>query len=255
MTQQVSVRPGPVTAAQVIIRVLAVIGAIGAALMIVLGIVGLVGGAAVASKASSAGAAGLGGAVGGLIGIFSGGFIVLGLISAAFVVLWFWLASALGKASRVAQIITTVLCGLDLLSGFFMLISAAGDREAAAGVLPAILMLAIPAAIIALLWAPESSRRYFEGVRTVPPMAPMAQGAWRPQYPAGQYPAQQHPMSPPVGFATPQAPNPQTDDALTGPIRLPAPRCGTCQAELTTGWGFCGTCGASVQQPQRPVGA
>lgn len=250
MTQQASVRPGPVTAAQVIIWVVAGLSAIGAAAMIVLGIVGLISGATVASRASSEGASGLGGALGGAIGLFAGGLIVIGVIWAAFIVLWFWLASALGKASRAAQIITTVLCGLDVLWGLFMLVSVAGARGAAAGLLPAIVTLAVPATIILLLWAPESSRRYFDGV---PAMVP---GAWHSSTPMGQpYAAQQYPMSPPVGFANPRVAGPHVDDATTGPISLPAPRCGTCQAEVKAGSGSCSSCGSSVQQRQRPVGA
>ena len=104
MSQGVNVRPGTVTAAQVIIWVLNVIAALGALAMVVLGILGLVGGASVAASASGTDASGIGAAFGGLIGIFSGGLIVIGVISLAFVGLWFWIATALGRGSRAARI-------------------------------------------------------------------------------------------------------------------------------------------------------
>ncbi|HEY2222567.1 hypothetical protein [Actinomycetospora sp.] len=230
MTQAVGVRPGTVTAAQVIIRVLTALGALGAAITLVLGVFGLVSGATVAASYAGSEADGLGTAFGGLIGMFSGVVIASGLVSLAFVALWFWIASALGRAGRGARIVATVLCGLDIAWGLVMLVFAASEREAVA-FLPALVLLAIPATIIGLLWGSESSRRFFDGV---------------PAMPAGQY--AQAPMSPPVGFAAPQAP-----DAITTRIAIP-PSCRTCRAALAPGWAHCGRCGTPVA-PGRPVGA
>jgi hypothetical protein len=234
MTQAVGVRPGSVTAAQVIIRILAVLGAIGAALTLVFGILGLVSGATVAASYAGSDADGLGTAFGGLIGMFSGVIIASGLVSLAFVALWFWIASALGRASRGARITATVLCAIDVAWGLVILAVAASERDAVA-ILPAVVLLAIPATLIGLLWGSESARRFFDGVPAMP--APMA---------GGYYP--QAPMSPPVGFAAPQDP-----DAVTARIQLPT-ACRTCRAALQPGWGHCGRCGAPVQ-PGRPVGA
>jgi hypothetical protein len=51
MTRAVGVRPGTVTAAQVIIRILATLGAVGAGLTLVFGVIGLMSGASVAASA------------------------------------------------------------------------------------------------------------------------------------------------------------------------------------------------------------
>ena len=252
MTQAVNVRPGTVTAAQVIIWVVSALAALGSLLMLVLGVIGLVSGASVASSAAGTEASGLGTAFGGLIGFFSGGLIVVAVISLAFVGLWFWIASALGRGSRAARVVATVFCGIDLVWGLIALLGSLADRGGAP-VLAALLALVIPATLMALLWGAESSRRFFDGV------------------PSSATPA---PMSPPVGFAQPQYGRPQYDrpqygrppfpqqqwsrqqfpEGVTAPMRLPAPRCGTCQAELHQGWAHCGACGASVTPP-RPVGA
>jgi hypothetical protein len=237
MTQAVGVKPGTVTAAQVIIWILAALGAIGAVGMLFFGILGLVSGATVAANYAGTETDGLGTAFGGLIGMFSGVVIASGLVSAAFVALWFWIASALGRASKGARITATVLCGIDVAWGLVMLAIAAGERDAVA-ILPAVVLLAIPATIIGLLWGSESSRHFFDGV----PAAPA-------QMNSGYYP--QAPMSPPVGFVAPQGP--QHPDAVTARISVPA-SCRTCRAALQPGWNQCARCGAPVQ-PGRPVGA
>lgn len=242
MTQAVNVRPGTVTAAQVIIWVLSALAALGSLLMLVLGVIGLVSGASVAASAAGTEASGFGAAFGGLIGFFSGGLIVVAMISLAFVGLWFWIASALGRGSRAARVVATVFCGIDLVWGLIALLGSLADRGGAP-VLAALLALVIPATLMALLWGAESSRRFFDGV------------------PSSATPA---PVSPPVGFAQPQYGQPQFPqqqwsrqqfpEGVTAPMRLPVPRCGTCQAELHQGWAHCGACGAPVTPP-RPVGA
>ncbi|MCD2196201.1 hypothetical protein LQ327_22770 [Actinomycetospora endophytica] len=231
MTQAVGVRPGSVTAAQVIIRVLAVLGALGAAATLVFGILGLVSGATVAANYAGTESSGLGTAFGGLIGMFSGVLIFSGLVSAAFVALWFWIASALGRASKGARITATVLCGLDIAWGLLMVVLAASEREAVV-VLPALVLLAIPGTLIFLLWGSENARRFFDAVAVPMPGAYYA-------------PA---PMSPPVGFVAPQE-----QDAVTTRFTVP-PSCRTCRSGLQPGWTHCGRCGAPVQ-PGRPVGA
>jgi hypothetical protein len=256
MTQAGRTRPGTVTAAQVIIWILSTIAALGGALMLIFGIIGLISGASVAASAAGTESSGFGAAFGGLIGFFSGGLVVVAVISLVFVGLWFWIASALGRGSQAARIVATVFCGLDLLWGVVVLISALADGEAAP-VLVAVLVLAIPATLMGLLWGSESSRRFFDGVPAT---------AWSPA-----------PMSPPVGFVRPQGPmsppvgmprpplapqqhgrppfDPQSyPEGLTAPMRLTT-RCRTCQAELRPGWAHCGTCGTPAQQPPRPVGA
>jgi hypothetical protein len=257
MTQTVNARPGTVTAAQAIIWVLAVLGALGSALLLVLGVVGLVSGASVAASASGTEASGFGAAFGGLIGFFAGGLIVVAVISLAFVGLWCWIAAALGRASRPARIVLTVLCGIDLLWGLIALVGGLADGEGAP-LLGALLLLAIPATLMGLVWGPVSSRRFFDGVCAPAPMSP----------PVG-FPQPQGPMSPPAGMPRPPFAPPQHGHAgygrspfdpqsypegATGPLRLPSMRCRTCQAEMVPGWAHCGACGAPAQ-PQRPVGA
>jgi hypothetical protein len=181
MTQAVR-RPGTVTAAQAIIWVIAVLGALGSALVLVLGVVGLVSGASVAAGAAGTDASGFGAAFGGLIGFFSGGLIAVGVISLALAGLWCWIAVALGRASRAARIVLSVFCGIDIAWGVLMLLAAVSDSDLATGTLPALVLLAIPATLMGLLWGSESARRFFDP-------APSAYG-----------PA---PVSPPVGFAQP----------------------------------------------------
>jgi hypothetical protein len=247
MTQGVNVRPGTVTAAQVIIWVLSAIAALGSALMLVFGILGLVGGASVAAGSAGTESSGIGAAFGGLIGFFSGGLIVVAVISLVFVGLWFWIASALGRGSRAARVVATVFCAIDIVFGLITLVGALAER-AGATALPGVLTLVIPAVLLALLWGAESSRRFFDGV------------------PSSATPA---PMSPPVGFAQPpfqqygrpqqqwgqqQWGQQQIPEGVTAPIQLPGARCGTCQAQLRPGASHCSACGAQVT-PQRPVGA
>ena len=186
MTHTGNARPGTVTAAQVIIWVLGALGAVGGGLVLVLGVVGLVSGASVAAGAAGTEASGLGAAFGGLIGVFSGGLVVAGVLSLAVVGLWFWIASALGRASRAARIVATLLCGLDVVWGLFALVGSLADRAGAAA-LGALRLLAIPATLMGLLWGAESSRRFFDGM-------PVG-------LPAQRGPA---PMSPPAGFGQPQ---------------------------------------------------
>ncbi len=184
MTQAVNVRPGTVTAAQVIIWVLCAFSALGSALLVVLGIIGLVSGASVAASAAGSDASELGAGIGGLIGFFSGGLLVIGVISLVFVGLWFWIAAALGRASKPARIVLTIFCAIDLLWGVIALVGSLAEREGAP-LLGGVLLLAIPATLMALVWGSEASRRFFDGV------------------PSAYSPA---PMSPPVGFAQPQHP-------------------------------------------------
>lgn len=257
MTQTVNARPGTVTAAQAIIWVLAVLGALGSALLLVIGVVGLVSGASLAASASGTEASGFGAAFGGLIGFFAGGLIVVAVIGLVFVGLWCWIAAALGRASRPARIVLTVLCGIDLLWGLIALVGGLADGEGAP-LLGALLMLAIPATLMGLVWGSESSRRFFDGVRAPAPMSP----------PVG-FPQPQGPMSPPAGMARPPFVPPQHGhtayahspfdpqsypEGATAPLRLPSMRCRSCQAEMVPGWAHCGACGAPAQ-PQRPVGA
>jgi hypothetical protein len=259
MTQTVNARPGTVTAAQAIIWVLAVLGALGGVGLLVLGVVGLVGGASVAAGAAGTDASGFGAAFGGLIGFFAGGLIVVAVISLAFVGLWCWIASALGRASRPARIVLTVLCGIDLLWGVVALLGGIAEGDGAP-LLGALVLLAIPATLMGLVWGSESSRRFFDGgsAYTPAPMSPPV-GFARPQ----------GPISPPAGMARPPfAPQRQPShpgygrppfdpqsypEGVTAPLRVTA-RCRTCQSELRPGWAHCGTCGAPVQPP-RPVGA
>jgi hypothetical protein len=278
MTQGVNVRPGTVTAAQAIIWVLAVLGALGSALMLVLGVVGLVSGASVAAGASGTEASGLGAAFGGLIGFFAGGLIVVAVISLAFVGLWCWIAVALGRASRPARIILTVFCGIDLVWGLLMLLAAASDEDMVTGIVPALVLLAIPATLMGLLWGSESSRRFFAGVPSAytpapvsPPVGfaqpPFAQQQWGQQQWGQQQAGQQQYGRPQYGqqqqYGRPQQYGQQPSgrhqvadvpDDVTARITLPAQRCGTCQAELRAGSPSCGGCGAPVTPP-RPVGA
>ena len=258
MTQTGNARPGTVTAAQAIIWVLAVLGALGGVGLLVLGIVGLVSGASVAAGSAGTQAAGFGAAFGGLIGFFAGGLIVVAVISLAFVGLWCWIASALGRASRAARIVLTVFCGIDLLWGVVALLGGLADRDGAS-LLVSLLLLAIPATLMGLVWGSESARRFFDGgsAYTPAPLSPPV-GFARPQ----------GPMSPPAGMARPPFGPPQhghpgygpppfdpqsSPEGVTAPLRVTA-RCRTCQAELRPGWAHCGTCGAPAQPP-RPVGA
>ncbi|MDT7743449.1 MAG: hypothetical protein QOE59_2527 [Actinomycetota bacterium] len=236
MTQAVGVRPGSVTAAQVIIWILAVLGALGAGLMLVVGVIGLVSGVSVAASGAGSEVSGLAGAFGGLISMFSGAIVVGAVISLAFVGLWIWIAVALGRASRAARVVLTVFCALDAVWGLLALVVAAAEQEAAP-VLAAVLLLAIPGTLMGLLWGSESARQFFDGV---PAMS-------APRY----APA---PMSPPVGVPRPRMAQPRFPEAATAPLRLPSMRCRTCQSEMRPGWAQCGACGTPVQPP-RPVGA
>ncbi|NMO90379.1 hypothetical protein [Actinomycetospora sp. TBRC 11914] len=265
------------TAAQVIIWVVSAIAALGSALLLVLGVVGLVSGASVAASAAGTESSGLGTAFGGLIGFFSGGLIVIAVISLAFVGLWFWIASALGRGSRPARIVATVFCGIDLAFGLIALVGSLADRDGAP-VLGGLLGLVIPAVLMALLWGAESSRRFFDGAPAVPtqggpaPMSPPA-GFGRPQWgqqPWGQQqgtqqrwgqqwgPQQWGPQSGPQQYRAQQPYDhpqvAQVPEGVTAPIKLPSQRCGTCQAEVRPGSPSCSGCGAPMTPP-RPVGA
>ena len=264
MTQAVN-RPGAVTAAQAIIWVIAVLGALGSALVLVLGVVGLVGGASVAAGAAGTEASGFGAAFGGLIGFFSGGLIAVGLISLAFAGLWCWIAGALGRASRAARIVLSVFCGIDVAWGVLMLLAAVTDSDLATGLVPALVLLAIPATLMGLLWGSESARRFFDRAPSAyapapvsppvgfaqPPVAPQQYGRpWYQQTPSGQYGRPQQYTQQPYG--RPQVA--QVPEGVTAPIKLPTQRCGTCQAEVRPGSSSCGGCGAPMTPP-RPVGA
>ena len=266
MTQAVNGRPGTVTAAQAIIWVIAVLGALGSALLLVLGVVGLVSGASVAAGAAGTEASGFGAAFGGLIGFFSGGLIVVAVISLAFVGLWCWIAVALGRASRGARIVLTVFCGIDIAWGLLMLLLAASDSDMVTGVVPALVLLAIPATLMGLLWGSQSARRFFDHVPSAYGPAPMSppvgfvqppfaqqqqQGRpWYQQQPSGQY--RRPPQYTQQPYGRPQVA--QVPEGMTTPLRFPAQRCGTCQAELRPGTPSCRGCGAPVTPP-RPVGA
>ena len=239
MTQGANVRPGTVTAAQVIIWILAVLGAVGAGLMLVVGVLGLVSGVSVAASGAGSEASGLAGAFGGLISMFSGAIVVAAVISLAFVGLWIWIAVALGRASRAARVVLTVFCALDGVWGLLAVVVALTEQEAAP-LLVAVLLLAIPGTLMGLLWGSESARRFFDGVPAVSAM-PIARYA----------PA---PMSPPVGVPRPRMAQPRFPEGATAPLRLPSMRCRTCQSEMRPGWAQCATCGNPVQPP-RPVGA
>jgi hypothetical protein len=236
MTQAVGVRPGTVTAAQVIIWLLAALGAVGAGVTLVVGILGLVSGVSVAASGAGSEVSGLAGAFGGLISMFSGAIVVSALVSLAFVGLWIWIAVALGRASRAARVVLTVFCALDAVWGLLALVVALAEQEAAP-LLAAVLLLAIPGTLMGLLWGSESARQFFDGVRA----APVAHYA----------PA---PMSPPVGVPRPRMAQPRFPEDITAPLRLPSMRCRTCQSEMRPGWAQCGTCGTPMQPP-RPVGA
>ena len=237
MTQAVNGRPGTVTAAQAIIWVFAVLGALGSALLLVLGIVGLVSGASVAAGAAGTEASEFGAAFGGLIGFFSGGLIVVAVISLAFVALWCWIAVALGRASRGARVVLSVFCGIDIVWGVLMLLLAASDSDMVTGVVPALVLLAIPATLMGLLWGSQSARRFFDHVPSAygpapmsppvgfvqPPFAQQQQGRpWYQQQPSGQHGRPPQYAQQPYG--RPQVA--QVPEGVTTPIRLPAQRCG-----------------------------
>ena len=131
MTRGANVRPGTVTAAQVIISILAVLGAVGAGPMLVVGVLGLVSGVSVAASGAGSEASGLAGAFGGLISMFSGAIVVAAVISLAFVGLWIWIAVALGRASRAARVVLTVFCALDGVWGLLAVVVALTEQEAA----------------------------------------------------------------------------------------------------------------------------
>jgi hypothetical protein len=270
-----------VTAAQVIIYVLNTIAALGSALLLVLGIVGLVSGASVAASAAGTEASQFGAAFGGILGFLSGGLVVLAVISLALVGLWFWIAVALGRGSRAARIVATIFCAIDLAWGLVALVGSLGDGDGVP-LLAALLALVVPATLIALLWAAESSRRFFDGVPAVPvqggpaPMSPPI-GFGQPHYGQPQHGQPQHGQpgygqalwgqqhgQPQWGqqwaaqqwgqqsYGHPQVA--QVPEGATAPLRLPAQRCGTCQAEVRPGSASCSGCGAPTTPP-RPVGA
>lgn len=236
MTRAVGVRPGTVTAAQVIIWILATLGAVGAGLTLVFGVIGLVSGASVAASASEAERSSLAGAFGELISMFAGLVVVSAVVSLVFVGLWFWIAAALGRASRAARVLATVFCALDGVWGLLALVIAMTEREAAP-VLAAVVLLAIPGTLMGLLWGSEGARQFFDGVPAVP----------APRYAPP-------PMSPPVGIPRPRIAQPRFPEDVTAPSRPPMTRCRTCQTEMRPGWVRCGGCGTPVQPP-RPVGA
>ena len=236
MTRAVGVRPGTVTAAQVIIRILATLGAVGTGLTLVFGVIGLMSGASVAASASGSEVSGLAGAFAGLISMFAGLVVVSAVVSLAVVGLWFWTAAALGRASRAARVVATVLCALDGVWGLLAVVIAVSEREPAP-VLAAVVLLAIPGTLMGLLWGSEGARHFFDGVPAVP----------APRYAAP-------PMSPPVGIPRPRIAQPRFPEDVTAPQRPPMTRCRTCQTEMRPGWARCGGCGTPVPPP-RTVGA
>jgi hypothetical protein len=236
MTRPLGVRPGTVTAAQVIIRILATLGAVGGGLALVLGVIGLVSRASVAAGAPGSEVSGLAGAFGGLISMFAGLIVVSAVVSLAVVGLWFWIAAALGRASRAARVVATVLCALDGVWGLLAVVIALTEREAAP-VLAAVVLLAIPGTLMGLLRGSESARQFFDGAPAVP----------APRYAPP-------PTSPPVGIPRQRIAQPRFPADVTAPLRLPTTRCRTCQTEMRPGWARCGGCGTPVPPP-RPVGA
>ena len=75
-----------------------------------------------------------------------------------------------------------MFCGIDIAWGVLMLLAAVTDSDLATGIVPALVLLAIPATLMGLLWGSESARRFFD------------------RAPSAYAPA---PVSPPVGFAQP----------------------------------------------------
>lgn len=223
-------RPQSVTIAQVIIYIVSVLAALAVVSMIGLGVAGIVTGATMAGSAAGTDAAGFAGAFGGLIGLFAGAALVQGIVSAAFVALWLWAAAALGRASRAARIVVTVLCSIDVALGFVLLVASGSVR----GIEPAfVAIVAVPGLLILLLWGPADSREYFAGRR--PAGIPWQEGPRPPSAPS----------SPPAGVAFAPRMHPEP---ITTPLRL-APVCGRCGTVGTPGGAFCGGCGS----PTSPV--
>lgn len=263
MAQVMGVRAPSVTVARVIIYIVAALGALGGLAMLGLGVVGLVSGASVASRAAGSDAEALGGLFGSLIAAFAGVALVVGVFQLVVSGLWFWVATALGRGSRAAQVVATVLCGLDVVFGLLATLIAATNDEAGSAGLALLFAVALPGTIIALLWAPASARAFFATPRAVvggpvgpawqaPPPAWHQQPGWAPQQTwARPGPA---PLSPPVGVPAPVARHAAADDAdpVTTPTRLPA-LCARCGTTLAPAAAHCGACGAPTAA--RPVGA
>jgi hypothetical protein len=215
-----------VTAARVIIYICAGFAALAGLATTGLGVIGLVSGAAVATSSSGTDSAPFASLFGGLIGLFAGYLLIQGIITLAFSGLWFWAATALGRASRAARVVVTVLCGLDIAFGLAVLAIATTERADGSVFLAVLGLIALPALLIVLLWGPASARQFFRPTPLVP-LAP----AWGP---TGWAPPA--PQSPPVGIPAVQG------EPVTTPMRLPV-LCGRCRPALVPGAAFCGGCG------------
>jgi hypothetical protein len=208
--------PPPVTAARVIIYVISAFSTLWAVAQIVFGVVGLASGASLVTGSAGTRSSEIGSLFGGLVGALSGLAVVGGLVSLAFVGLWAWAATALGRASAAARIVVTILCGIPVVLLLILQFAAAADGSGSSSAFVVGVAGSVPGLIIILLWAPTSSRSYFAPHRIAPPVARRA------------------------------VPLPRLEtEPVTTPLRRPT-LCARCRTAVVPGGAFCGGCGTPV---------
>lgn len=216
----------------------AVASAMGALVTGGLGLIAVVGGLAAAAGAARSE---LGSALGGLLGVIGGFALVLALLLGGLTALLVWATTALGRGSRAARVVVTVLAGLVALGSLLAL---------DATTLPGLVLAAV---VVGALWVPDDARRHFGDA----PLPAVARGLDRlhatvsaPRDPAPSssgwgsssgWP----PPAPPETRQTGQATSAQ-DERTWGRGAAPSAVCALCGTPAPPGSTFCGNCGSRV---------
>ena len=226
----------------------AILAAMGTLVTGVLGLIAVVGGLAAAAGAARSE---LGSALGGLLGVIGGFALVLALLLGGLAGLLVWATTALGRRSRAARMVVTVLAGLVALGSLLAL---------DATTLPGLVLAAI---VVGALWVPDDARHHFgdaplpavsrgldrlHATVSAPREAP-ASSSGRPgtgwHESSGTTAASQWPPPPPPETGQTWA-HREPDERTWGRDAAPDAVCALCGTPAPPGSTFCGNCGSRV---------
>ena len=217
----------------------AILAAMGTLVSGVLGLIAVVGGLAAAAGAARSE---LGSALGGLLGVIGGFALVLALLLGGLAGLLVWATTALGRRSRAARVVVTVLAGLVAL-GWLLALDAT--------TLPGLVLAAV---VVGALWVPDDARHHFGDA----PLPAVARGLDRlhatvsaprdvPASSSGWPDTSTHRPPPPpseTGQAW-QAPR-EPEERAWSREAAPDAVCALCGTPAPPGSTFCGNCGSRV---------
>ncbi|WP_378036534.1 hypothetical protein [Actinomycetospora atypica] len=232
---------GPVSllVARTAVITAAILAAMGTLVTGVLGLIAVVGGLAAAAGAARSE---LGSALGGLLGVIGGFALVLALLLGGLTGLLVWATAALGRRSRPARVVVTVLAGLVALGSLLAL---------DATTLPGLVLAAV---VVGALWVPDDARHHFgdaplpavargldrlHATVSAPREAPASSSGW---HAASQWP----PPAPPETGQAWQAPRREPDERAWSREAAPDAVCALCGTAAPPGSTFCGNCGSRV---------